>query len=88
MITGTAARPSSDAQPPEDLEAVQPGQLVVEQDRVRPALGHERQRALAVGGGHDLVAALGELVLEQVAHRVGVVDDEEEIGLANAHLPG
>ena len=74
------------AQPGEHVEAAEPRQLVVEQDRVRPALCDERERPLAVGGGHDLVAAVGELLLEQRAVRVRVVDDEEEIGLAGAHL--
>jgi hypothetical protein len=74
------------AQPRQDLQPAQAGQLVVEQDRVRTALRHERQRALAVGGGDDVVAALDELALEQGAHRVGVVDDEQEIRRAGSHL--
>ena len=74
------------AQPGEDLEPAHPGQLVVEQDRVGLPRPDERERLLAVGGGHDLVAAVGELLLEQRAHLVGVVDDEEEVGKACAHL--
>ena len=77
-------QPVVGAQPVEHLHAAEAGQLVVEQDRVRPALGHAGERRLAVPGRRDVVAALAELAHEDLADRVRPFGDEDE---GSAHLP-
>jgi len=43
-------------------------------------LGQPRQRDIRGGAGGDLEAALGEIELEQVAHRAIVVDHQDSLG--------
>ena len=65
------------AHPPEDLEAIHPGQPDVEQDEVG-GLGRRELEALLAGAGHgDLVAFLLERVLDSARDGVLVFDDQD-----------
>ena len=64
-------------QPPADLDAGQAGHHQVEQDDVRAVPVEQGQPLLAVGGGEDLEALLGEHVAQGVAIGRLVLDDQD-----------
>jgi CheY-like chemotaxis protein len=71
-------------QPRRDLEAVDPGQLDVEQDDIGPQLAHGLERALAVGRHADDVEAAGlEDAPRDFTEAPVVVDDQQ----CHCHLP-
>ena len=64
------------AQPPADLDPVEPGQAEVEDDEVGDELLGGAQRVDPVGRGAHLVALLAQRAAQDVGDRLVVLDDE------------
>ena len=75
------------AQRPQHAEAVQPGHVEVERERVGPVLAAQHERLVAVGGGADDGEALPrERVGEQPPHQARVVGDDDAACAGRAGL--
>ena len=93
MITGTWgsirwARPSAVAQPAAELEARGVGQHHVEQHQVAVLDLEQVERLAGARGGDHLVAVGLQVVGEERARRVVVLDDHDRVAGQGHHLRG